>query len=1066
MIYRLSLLFLLLFSVPIFAQNGFSVRHFTADNGLPQNSIKSISADTKGYIWLATEDGLVRFDGFNFVVFSKSDLGISSSRFYSLEPGQRRKPGVTSTRNDGRTDICYATNVANEAVVIRDGRPRRDTAYTSNVLAVRKRLSRRPKDIFAVAGLPDIWNVPLSNVRAMIPTGDGDGNFYLCDNDTVSCYKQWRRVYDLRAETDDLWHYFALGGRLYHLDAGNAFTAIFNGRRSQFQLKGDFAAEPHGAGSDRHRDTRLYWNPNADQAFLFRSGHLYLLEPQKDGTLTSRLLTKGFDLTANSIDVVHYDPLAGLVHLGSSTNGLFVLTLHQFETVRVSGNDRPNIFYAQIPFGSNSVLTPTGIIAGKDNSGKPIDKRLPLLEKVNPSDKRVIFRDRQGNLWTKNMRILIKMDANGKHLIGGRKLGREVKAILQVNDSTMCLGMYERGLFTMHIDGPDKKPRHVDGVYNKNVTCLDLQAENQVLVGTEDGLYHADLHTGKISLIQGTRGIYIKSIHSFGNGRAWITAAEKGLLLLDGPRGLVTFPHDKQGYLASAHCVVDDGRGFLWVSTNRGLFRISRTDLLAFAGSRPDTPPEQPGEETAQLAPPLFYEYHAMNEGFNTNEFNGNCAPCALKFDDGTISLPSLEGLVWFRPSHIRTYLPGEPLMLDRVDVNRQIISDPGDTVSLPLSPENVRLHFSTPYFGHYDNLNVSYTLIRDASDLPGASWIPLDDEDDLTVQYSNLPSGTHMLVIRKQAGFGLNNYTIKKIWLTVPRHWFETAWAKAAFAALLILTFVAGVRLYNHKKLKIIQKEKLMLEEMVRQRTSSLETALAQLEESKRDVDEQVHLMSRMLASISHDVQSPLNHITFAAGDIAEMVHTGPNGKIIEIANAIAIVSSRTGKLLHGLLNYIKIQVYGKRMHSGRIELNKLILEKLDFFESVIQHNGNRVTRDIPQNFQVESDYELLAVVIHNLLDNAAKYTRNGEIALRSGMRDGVAELIISNSGPPLSQEKMDFINQAGGESTDSRPFPNERVVNLGLIIIKEVSQLLGISISVRQTATIDFHILFKKPA
>jgi ligand-binding sensor domain-containing protein len=57
-----------------FGQNQYTGSQYTSENGLPQNSIKDIAADSDGFIWLATEDGLVRFDGRQFKVFESSYL--------------------------------------------------------------------------------------------------------------------------------------------------------------------------------------------------------------------------------------------------------------------------------------------------------------------------------------------------------------------------------------------------------------------------------------------------------------------------------------------------------------------------------------------------------------------------------------------------------------------------------------------------------------------------------------------------------------------------------------------------------------------------------------------------------------------------------------------------------------------------------------------------------------------------------------------------------------------------------------------------------------------------------
>jgi hypothetical protein len=80
------LLFCLLFLFGSQAAHAqFRLDHWTADNGLPQNCIRDIVQTRDGYLWLATHDGLVRFDGVRFTVFDKSNSpGIITNRFMRL----------------------------------------------------------------------------------------------------------------------------------------------------------------------------------------------------------------------------------------------------------------------------------------------------------------------------------------------------------------------------------------------------------------------------------------------------------------------------------------------------------------------------------------------------------------------------------------------------------------------------------------------------------------------------------------------------------------------------------------------------------------------------------------------------------------------------------------------------------------------------------------------------------------------------------------------------------------------------------------------------------------------
>src|ERR1044072_4659504 len=77
------ILLVLLTSTPAVAQYGFD--HWTADNGLPQNSVRDIVQTGDGYLWFTTFDGLVRFDGVRFTVFNKSNSpGLPSNRFVGV----------------------------------------------------------------------------------------------------------------------------------------------------------------------------------------------------------------------------------------------------------------------------------------------------------------------------------------------------------------------------------------------------------------------------------------------------------------------------------------------------------------------------------------------------------------------------------------------------------------------------------------------------------------------------------------------------------------------------------------------------------------------------------------------------------------------------------------------------------------------------------------------------------------------------------------------------------------------------------------------------------------------
>lgn len=1045
-----------------FGQHGYSVEHYTAGNGLPQNSVKSISADSEGFIWLATEDGLVRFDGRGFYVYNASNLNVKSNRVNIIQPSSRNSilPENLST-GSGRAQVTYAKFALDEAVRIENGRATYDTTYSVNRDVKLHPLKKDSKDTYSILGLPDLWyKSPVSNYHVIITRGSEEGNFYVCTKTHVSCFRNWKRQFKIANPVPDPRNYFSMGERLYYFHRRKSFTKIFNKDVSRFPLTGDILHTPaYKAGNF---DIKLYWNNNSDQAFLFLAGNLYTLEQQKDGSLVTKLLVEDFDLPPREINVVYFDKTGGKIFLGSSTNGLYVLSKHQFQTLTVAGDNRPNIFYSQLPYQHNTILTSTGIIVGKDiPTNTVINKRLPILKKNNPSDRRIIIRDKNANIWIKNHGILIQLSPNGEKIIKQWKFRNEVKAICQGKDSQIWVGIINEGLYKVDPEDPDASPQFFGTDSLKNITYLESLSQQRLLVGSVTGLYRIDLSTKKKpALIEGTKDVYIKSIHISGPGMIWITAEKKGLMLLSGKEGLITFPLDKNRYLASPHCAVDDGLGYIWVPTNRGLFQMNVNDLLRYVKLKTADTGKAPAGQNQPL-PELFYMYHTMDEGFNTNEFNGSCQPCGVRMANGYISLPSLNGLVWFKPEQINRYVPDGRIILDKAELNQQPLKVSGDTIRFPLDPENIKIYFSTPYFGNDYNLNLSYALLKHGPAPLLPQWLPVDNKD-FTIRYSSLNSGRYTLVIKKQNGFGLNNYSYKRVYLVVPQRWYETTWAISLFFATITLILISGVHLYNIYKLKIIKRKNLQLEEIVLSRTISVQNALIELQESKSELNNQVHIMSRLLASITHDVQSPLNYIAFASGHIPKMVEQQQFEGISEIGTMIAGLSQRTGNMLRDLLNYIKIQVYGKRMVFEEINLRALIDSKIEIFKNVTAHKGILLSNQLPDTILVNYDYHLLSIVIHNLIDNAVKYSAQGQIRIYAADNDDKTELVISNHGIPLAQEIIDIVNSPANEF--NHPFQIERTTGLGLIIVKEVAHLIGIQVKVTQTDITSFHLLLNR--
>jgi signal transduction histidine kinase len=1027
------------------AQANYNIKNYTGDNGLPQNSIKSISQDSDGYIWLATEDGLVRFDGHNFYTFNRSNLDIKDNRVNFVE-GLERGSSHSATGKNKSIAVYF---VSGDFVKIQMGTVSRDSARRNQYKEKIKKVVKDPKQFLETQGIPSPYTFDGQFQDFRIKAGNENGTFYLCGNKSIRFYRNYLKQYETSFPAPDVFNFFSISDKLCYFDPRTKLISIIGpeGYRTSL-LSGDITSDKNYINFKS--DVALYWNNISDQAFIYIRKSLYFLQHQPDGSLKTRKIVSNFDLAENNIKRVHYEPLSNRVFLGSITNGLFVITPHQFHTLTSNISKSQNIFYGHIPYSANTLLTADGHEIGLDPStGKFTDHLLPTIREQNYFDQRVIVRDKNGTIWIKAGRKLVHLNRTGTKVLHHWMFEKHVRSIHQTKDGTVYTGLTNGEFYKVNIQNSIIQPILLGTCpAPREITQINSIGNDTLLIGTNSGMFLFRMSLKSLHLINSLKNISIKSIHPSNNNKIWVTALEKGLVLLNAKLQAISYPLDPKNFLASPHCVFLDSLGYLWIPTNKGLFQFSEKDLLAYEKLK--------NQKNQPSAPSPFYLYHTMEEGFETNEFNGSCQSCAAQLHNGYVSLPSLKGLVWFKPGNI--YQPGneKAIVLDRVNIRQEALPVKGDTLYLPQDPENISLHFSTVNTGNRYNQKLSYALIKNSLFKKPPIWIPIDNED-FTIRYSSLPSGKYTLIVRKLNGFGPDNYSYKRISIVIPPVWYETWWAWVCFLAAAMLSIYQFVRY----RTRLIQKENQRLELLITERTSALRITMLELQQSKNEITDQVHILSKLLASIAHDVQSPLQYITYASAEIDEMVQLGELQKVSRLGLMISDVSSRMSTMLAELLNYVKVHVFGNKMQYKELGLAELVDSKIGIFKSVVESNHSQIDNEVPADLIVFSEHQLLSVIVHNLIDNAAKYTRNGKIVIYSQKHaDETTELIISNTGPGLSQDMITFINSDRKQEDDRST--GKKSSGIGLFIVKEIAEMIGVKIRISQSDKTYFHLFF----
>lgn len=993
----------------------YTVKHFTDENGLPQNSVKGIAQGSDGFIWLTTENGLVRFDGRDFYIFDKSNVRIESSRVSTFRRSFNHQE-----------DKLYAQVSNDTSFIIQHGKvgvgKNRDTERLSILFS-----EKDQRKVYVTSGLPSYYADTFSPETYIIPHSDGD--FFACSKNKVEYFHNWKRTRYQKVKSASPWDLFKLGDLLFSSLADGSFTRVGNINKpgdaiSGLFPEGDIVLNP--AYNKRKREFKIFWNVMSGDVFLYLNKSLYLVQDTGHG-LDTRLILSGFDFEANYIATIHYDKKFKRLFLGSATKGLFVASHNDFRTLTVNKNPQDNIFYAQIPFSDSTVLVMMNRVLGMTNRGRGVFSYILNKEVENHAvANNSLLKDREGNIWLKSFARIVKYDSTGKKKRAQWAFpGEWITRLHEGLDGQIWIGTNDAGLHYIN-----RGETEVHSMLKKTirlVTYLHQETADLLWVGTEKGLYRIQLSTQKAEKIKGLEDTHIRSLYFSSPGQIWVTSQDRGFYLYN--QGvLIQFPVDRNKYLMASHSIFEDKNGFFWITTNKGLFQVSKNDLLQYANNR--------------IGKKIYYLYYDKSKGFNTNEFNGGCQPCVVRLGNGYVSLPSLEGLVWFKPEKVIPEVPDAKMKLDRVEVGNKVIPIHTGVVQLPLKALQVKMYFAIPYFGHSDNLKLAYSLGEDGSSEP-VRWFPLNNKE-MIVHLSNLDPGQHTLMVRKANGFGLNNYDYTKVKIEVPYPWYDSWWTRL----FVILYLLAWVYRYFRRRVRSIETKNARLEGMIAERTQKLEQAMAVMKQSQEEVTYQMYIQSRIIASITHDFRTPMNSIIYASSKIENMIDISRYAQIREVSASIKETSIGIKVLLDNLLEYIRPMVHNRRVQREIVILSELVSLKFGLLQIAKRAHPNVFINEVPIGITVSANYDLLGIIVHNLIDNANKFTYKGVVKVSVQDTEHSLHLIIEDTGIGIPSDVLSWLNS--GTRNDLQNDVQTEKRGIGLIIVKELINLLRLKLKV----------------
>lgn len=364
------------------------------------------------------------------------------------------------------------------------------------------------------------------------------------------------------------------------------------------------------------------------------------------------------------------------------------------------------------------------------------------------------------------------------------------------------------------------------------INSLDNNNNNNILFATTQGVFIHKPFSNKIKYIKGLENINARYIKKINNNSFWVGSYGDGLFIVNNNEAYKVI--DKNRNIRTPHAVEEDDFGNLWISTNEGLLTVNKKNAI---------------NNILKRAPIESYVFK-IKDGLPTDEFNGGSTFPSI-YDDGKIGFPSMKGFIWFDTHEIKKNLFNGKILLDSIVLdNKETAAYKNGAFHIKQNTKILTIDFSYGYYQNRENLTISYQFEDQKK------WTEITGNSFQIGRYKN---GIHKLKIRITTnGFNENQAVVKSINLNFEPNYYETFWFWSIIGILIsLLAYISYLLGLNLRKKKEIQ-----LKNKIDERTRELQNVVLELENSKITINESLNEKNILLKEIHHRVKNNLQLI------------------------------------------------------------------------------------------------------------------------------------------------------------------------------------------------------------
>lgn len=988
-------------------------RHYTSADGLPSNSIRDIIQDEKGFVWVATDGGLSRFDGSTFRNFNpnESDVNVSSDPFVSNMVIRRH--GLWIATIDGL--LCYNDSLE------RLQRP--DLTYGKDCPKITGFITDMVVDhkdcIWVSTANGGIFNISPANKVQLVKTPSGVSRFNSL-------------FVDRRGEIWALSSSKNSGLFKYDADSKSFKRFEIKVEDKDFNLKTNAICED---------ESNHLWIGQAD-------GSLICVDPFAGSCQLIKIGDSSHIRNIHSINMIG----DGNLFIGNDY-GVAVYNLAEKNATYLQRDElRPSSLSGQFVYPVVSDME-GGVWIGTFYAGlnylPPDIKHFESYSKsrfVNSVSGYIISsfcEDSYGNIY-------IGSEDGGVSRYD-RATDSHTSILPSSNVQSLCVNGDELwvGTFNGGIKIFDCKTgnlwREMSGVKTSDGgfinSCISIFSDRQgdIWIGSENFAFRYD-READIFRKEKTLEAWTTDIKQDIAGNIWFSTSGSGLFCYskhDNKWRQYRYEAQKPGSIICDHVsgVDFDSNGLMWVATDNGLACFdNKTDSftpvnipgvgnsILFAKSCGEDIWVGSGRGLVRYNPKSkAYSFFGTADGLADNQVTLNSI---FQDSSGLFYVGTINGYTRFRPEHVGSNEVIPPVVFTSLDVAGRHV-DIGDSRlhvglnhmdCLNLGPDDNSFSVSFAALSFMNPENNSYLYKLEGFD---KDWMPADDSR--RASYTNLAPGDYVLHVKASNNDKLWNEAGISLPIHIAPHWYNT-WVARLVYFLIIVGLIGAVFLLLSRRNK-----RLHAEELDRVNTAKeIEVYQAKM---------------NFFTTVAHEIRTPVSLIMGPLESIMK-----DRQKFSESQNdEFDIIHRNTRRLLflvNQLLDFRKVESLAVDAKFLPADIPSLVKSVTDRFKPSLSQLGIELDLNLPQeSFKADVDAEAVTKLVSNLLNNARKFTKSLITLTCKVNSDGQSFSIeVADDGNGISESDMKRIFEPFVQLKSNESRAGTAGTGLGLSIVSHV--------------------------